>query len=532
MTAGPPLFSIICCLGESSSEALSASVESVVAQTCAEWELLLVDDGSAGTTMQRQFSSLSGRPGVRIVHLDAAQAAHVAHAWNAAVEAARGEFIALLDRGDLLSADALAHVASIVRGGNGVDVVYTDEEIVRPDGGRTELAKPQWSPERLRSQSYCEHLAVLRTTLVREVGGLRPGFEGAEVHDLLLRVTERSRRIEHIARPLYRRRSAALEQAAQAGAADAGRRAVQEHLDRIGTAGTVEVNGPGCFRTRRPLPAERRVSIVIPTRGSDALVWGRRTTLVCRAVRSALAMTHHEDLEIVVVHDTPTPRPVLEELRAIAGDKLRLVPFDEPFNYSRKMNLGVLASSGDRLILLNDDIEVRSEGWVEELLAPLEQPDVGVTGAKLFFSSTAIQHAGLAFSNGRYVHPYRRAPEDTTGPSMELMIDREVTGVTGACVGIRREVYLEVGGLTEGLKESFNDVDFAYKIANAGYRSLYLAHCRLFHFESQTRDPVPNPDDDRFVRARWGIPTRDRFTPEYPDRPTWPDRNINLKRRA
>jgi GT2 family glycosyltransferase len=528
MTEGPR-FSIISCLGDSSAEELSLSVESVLAQTYAGWELLLVDDGSAGAAVRQRLSSLTGTPRVRVVP---GGGRGTAAAWNAALAAARGEFVARLDHGDLLSADALARVAAVVADGSDVDVVYSDEDVVRPGGGFSdEVAKPHWSPERLRSQDYVGHLAVLRASLVREVEGLRQGFEGAEFHDLLLRVTERSRRIEHVARVLYHRKPDVASGEA-GGPAEAGRRAVQEQLVRLGIQGTVEISGPGCYRTRRVFPAERRVSIVIPTRGADALVWGRRTTLVCRAVRSALATTHHEDIEVVVVHDTPTPERVLDELREIAGDRLRLVPFHEPFNYSRKMNLGVLASSGDRLILLNDDVEVRSEDWVEELLAPLEQPDVGMTGAKLFFSSTAIQHAGLAFSNGRYVHPYRRTPEDTTGPAMELMVDREVSGVTGACVGLRREVFLEVGGLTEGLKESFNDVDFSYKITNAGYRTLFLAHCRLFHFESQTRDPVANPDDDRFVRSRWGVPTRDGFTPVYPDRPSWADRNVNLARRG
>jgi len=375
----------------------------------------------------------------------------------------------------------------------------------------------------------------MRTALVRELGGLRAGFEGSQDHDLVLRVTERARRIVHIPKVLYHWRmlpgSAAGDGAAKPYALEAGRRAVQEHLDRVGIAGTVEVVGPGRYRTRRVLAPERRVSIVIPTRGSASLVWGRRKVLVTGAVRSLLAATEHANLEIVVVYDLETPHEVLAELSAIAGDRLVLVPYDEPFNYSRKVNLGVLASTGDRLVILNDDVEVRSDRWIEELLAPLEQPDVGLTGARLLYSSTAVQHVGLAFSHGRYVHPYKRSPADTLGGwGKTAAVDREVSGVTGACMGIRRDVYLGVGGHTELLREDYNDVDFCYKISAAGYRILYLAHCELFHFESQTREAIPDPDDTRFMRRRWGIPWRDRYTPVYPNLPRPEDRDIAFTR--
>ena len=524
-----PLFSVVVCADDGRGDALSATVQSVLAQRHQDWEVLLVRAGSADAHTGGAADRVSQDPRVRAV---GSPRSDRAAAWTDGLAAARGSFVAFLVAGDLLVPTALAENAQVVGDEDEVDVIYSDEDVVRPGGVFTDaFDKPDWSPERLRSQNYCGQLSVLRASLVEQVGGFRPELAGAEDHDLLLRVTERARRVAHVPRVLCHRPPGRTSPDAEA-ALDPGRRAVQEHLDRIGVDGTVEATGPGRYRTRRVLPASRRVSIVIPTRGSSSLLWGRRTTLVSRAVRSALAKTRHENLEVVVVHDTPTPPQVLAELREIAGDRLRLVPFDEPFNYSKKLNLGVLSSTGDRLILLNDDVEVLSEDWIEELLAPLEQADVGMTGARLYFSSTAIQHVGLAFSNGRYMHPYRRSPKDSTGAQMSLLVDREVSGVTGACVGIRRSVYLEVGGLTEQLRESFNDVDFCYKVARAGYRTLYLAHCELFHFESQTREPLPNPDDDRFVRGRWGIPTRDPYTPTYPDRPLWADRNANLAPRA
>ncbi|MBM0125563.1 glycosyltransferase family 2 protein [Pimelobacter simplex] len=534
MTAAP-LFSVVTPVYDPPPAVLVAAVESVLAQTFRDWELILVDDASTDPEVRRTLREQAARdPRVKLV--ERPTNGHIVAASNDGVAAAAGTFVAFLDHDDLLAPDALAVNARRIAEHDDVDYLYSDEDRIREDGRFADpFHKPDWSPERLRSQNYCNHFSVMRASLVREVGGFREGFEGAQDHDLVLRVTEQARRIVHIPQVLYHWRvlpgSVAGDGGAKPYALEAGRRAVQDHLARVGIAGTVELVGPGRYHTRRVLPPERRVSVVIPTRGSTSLLWGRRTTLVTRAVRSALATTRHANLEIVVVYDTDTPDAVLAELHEIAGERLVLVPYDEPFNYSHKVNLGVLASTGDRLLILNDDVEVRSDQWLEELIAPLEQPDVGMTGARLLYSSTAVQHVGLAFSHGRYVHPYKKSPADLQGGwGKTAVIDREVSGVTGACVGIRREVYFEVGGHTEQLREDYNDVDFSYKVATAGYRILFLAHCELFHFESQTREAIPNPDDTRFLRRRWGIPWRDRYTPVYPNLPRPEDRDIALTR--
>lgn len=512
MTAAPR-FSIVTPVHDPPPDVLVAAVESVLGQTYADWELILVDDASTDPEVRRTLRALAARdPRIKLV--ERATNGHIVAASNDGIAAATGTFIAFLDHDDLLAPDALAANARQIAEHDDVDYLYSDEDRIREDGRFADtFHKPDWSPERLRSQNYCNHLSVFRASLVRELGGLREGFEGAQDHDLVLRVTERARRIVHIPEVLHHGRPSPQDP-------EAGRRAVQEHLDRIGVTGTVEVVEPGRYRTRRVLPTERRVSIVIPTRGSSSVIWGRRTTLVTRALRSALATTQHANLEVVVVYDTDTPEAVLAELYEIAGDRLVLVPYDEPFNYSRKVNIGALASTGDRLLFLNDDVEVRTDGWLEELIAPLEQDDVGLTGARLLFSSTAIQHVGLAFSHGRYIHPFRKLPADVQGGwPKTAVVDREVSGVTGACVGIRREVYLALGGHTEQLRLDYNDVDFCYKVSAAGYRIVYLSHCELFHFESQTRVVIPNPDDTLFMRHRWGIPWRDRYTPVYPNLP-------------
>jgi O-antigen biosynthesis protein len=518
-----PLFSVVTPVFDPPIAVLRDAIDSVLAQTYDDWELILVDDRSTDDEVRRTLHEYARRD-ARVTVIERPSNGHIVAASNDGLDAAVGEFVVLLDHDDVLVPSALEHNARIIRDDPTVDYVYSDEDLIAPDGRRDNaFVKPDWSPERLRGQNYCCHLSVLRASLVREVGGFRPGFEGSQDHDLILRVTERARRVAHIPEVLYHWRvtpgSAAADPDAKPYAVEAGRRAVQDHLDRQGIDGEVSVGTHGRYVISRRLPPERRVSIVIPTIGSGGLIWGEQRCFVTEAVRSALARTEHQDLEVVVVYDAPTPAAVLDELRAIAGDRLVLVRFDEPFNYSRKMNLGVLASTGDRLILLNDDVEVRSERWVEELLAPLEEPDVGATGAKLYFSDTTLQHAGIAASNGQFRHPYRRSLEDTPGKAGMLLINREVSGVTGACLGIRRDLFLELGGLCEQLPHSFNDVDFSYKVRASGHRIVVLASCELFHFESQTREPVRRPWEMKFMRSRWGVAGRDAYTPEYPDMP-------------
>jgi len=259
------------------------------------------------------------------------------------------------------------------------------------------------------------------------------------------------------------------------------------------------------------LDPARRVSLVVPTMGQSAVIHGESRSLVVEAVRSALARTDHQDVEVVVVHDMPTPERVLDELREIAGERLVLVPFDAPFNFSTKINFGVSHATGDRLVFLNDDVEAISHGWLEQLVAPLDEPDVGLTGSKLYYADQTVQHAGHAYFNGGYHHPFRFRTRDEAGPFGELLVSREVTGVTAACAAMRRDVFFEVGGFTETLPANFNDVDLCYKVAAAGYRALFVANSELFHYESQTRVAQVAEWERLAVGGRWGTPAEDAY---------------------
>jgi O-antigen biosynthesis protein len=518
MAGSAPLFSVVTPVYAPPLDVLADTIASVRAQEHTDWEWILVDDVSPDPEVRRMIAAAAAQdPRIRLV--ERAVNGHIVAASNDAVAEARGEFVVFLDHDDLLTTDALLEMARAIERHPDVDYLYSDEDKVGDDGeifGR--FAKPDWSPERLRGQMYTSHLSVMRTSLVREVGAFREGFDGSQDHDLALRVGERARRVVHVDRVLYHWRavagSAAADINAKPYADDAGRRAVQDHLDRAGIAGTVHSGRePGRYVIERRLDPDLLVSLVIPTRGQSALVFGERRAMVVDTVRTALARTEHPRVEIVVVHDTPTPAEVLEELREIAGDRLTLVEYTQPFNFSEKVNLGCLHASGERLVFLNDDVEVISDRWLENLVGPLDEPDVGLTGAKLYFSDSSIQHAGHGYWNKHYHHPFRYWSRLEAGPFGELVVNREMTGVTAACSAMRREVFLEIGGFTEVLPSNFNDVDLCYKVAHLGYRTVWVANCELFHFESQTRDGTVQAWERHVVVRRWGIPDVDRFTP-------------------
>lgn len=514
--ATSPLFSIVTPVYDPALDVLQDTIDSVSHQTWTDWELILVDDASPNEAV-RELLRRAAAADSRVRVVERPTNGHIVAASNDGIAAARGEFIALLDHDDQLTPRALAAMAAAIDDHADADYLYSDEDKLADDGTFYDaFAKPDWSPERLRGQMYTGHLSVLRTSLVREVGGFHHGFDGSQDHDLALRVTERARAVVHVPEILYHWRAVTGSTAQQAEAKpytwEAGVRAVQAHCDRVGIDATVEFGRwSGTYRLRRRLDPTRRVSVIIPTRGSEAIVWGERRAMVVEAVRSLLAHAGHDNLEVVVVHDHDTPAAVLDVLSHLADDRLRLVRYDKPFNFSEKCNLGGLAATGDILLFLNDDIEITSDDFVPTLCGPLLEPDVGLTGAKLYFADTTIQHAGLALHGNHYRHAYRSHPGSAPGPFTALVVNRECAGLTAACVALNRAVFDEVGGFSEQLHNNFNDVDLSLKIGRSGYRRVWVHDAEAFHFESQTREAVVSADELHFMRSRWGVLPRDPY---------------------
>ncbi|MCU4185559.1 glycosyltransferase [Acidiferrimicrobium sp. IK] len=502
---------------------LRAMVASVRAQTFADWELVLVDDGSSAPHVGPVLAELAAADERIVVDRLAANAGIVA-ASARALDLASGRWVALVDHDDELAPEALARCMEVISADPLVDMVYTDENRRGP-GGDIPMRKPDWSPERLRAQMYTGHLTALRRSLVSEVGGFRPGFDGSQDYDLVLRAGERARRVAHIPEVLYHWRlvPGSVGQVGRPEVFAAARQAVADHLARTGAPGTVEqVDPTGVYRIRRPVLGHPLVSLVIPTRGSSGTVGGRERVYVVELLRGLVARCSWARWEAVVVADTATPPATVDALRAVAGDRLTLVPFDEPFHFARKINRGALAAAGDYLVALNDDMDLVTPDWLETMLGLAQQPDVGMVGPLLTFEDGTIQHGGLMFR--------RRTPDnighgmggDERGPMFGFGVEREVSGCTGACALLPTGVFHEVGGMSERFAVNYNDVDLSFKVRASGRRILWTPFAHLRHFESKSRTGGVGASEVAAILGRWGR-RYEGEDPYWPAAPAGPD---------
>ena len=514
-----PFFSIVTPVFNPPVNAFRDCAASVAQQTCTDWEWILVDDGSTDPEVIQILNFIEMNPRVTVIRRE--KNGGIVAASNDGINAARGQFIALLDHDDQLTSDALATVQELLIENSDVDYVYSDEDKVNEDGHHFDrFRKPRFSPERLRGQNYCCHFSVLRTSLVQQLGGFREGFDGSQDYDLFLRVTEQARAIAHIPKVLYHWRSvqgsASLNADAKPYALIAAQKAVQEHLGRVGIKGVVETTPEFYLKTTRTLTNKPRASIIIPTCGTEKRVWGRDMVLVETAVASIVQRSTYSNYEIIVVYDSHTPPEVLTKLSKIAGDRLVLVEYDKPFNFSEKINLGAVKATGDVLILLNDDTQIESPDWIEGLICFLEESDVGMVGPKLLLEDKRIQSAGHYFKIGAHNGAGGSAYNEK-GPFSVLTIPAERSGLTMACVAIPRRVFEQVGGLCTEFPGAYNDVDFGNKLVMHSYRMVWTPNVELFHFESLSRNPEVSGPETLRIEERWGsvILADDHYLPDF-----------------
>jgi GT2 family glycosyltransferase len=504
-----PRFSIVTPVYETPATVLRAMLRSVRAQSFPDWEHCLVDDCSTEPHVQAILAEAAADPRVRVRRRD--ENGGIVAASNDALEVARGEFVALLDHDDELHPDALAHVHEALLDRPEADYVYTDEDKIDRAGHHSgPFFKPEWSPERLRTQMYTCHLSVLRRSLVEEIGGFDSEFEGSQDWDLVLRVTERARAVLHVPRVLYHWRmlessTAGEGEAAKPYAFEAGRRALQAHCDRVGFPARVDRDqaDAGIYHLEPSLDEHPLVSIVIPTNGQPREVRYETVHLVTHCVKSILETSTYENYEIVVVADISTPMGVLNELRAAAGDRLRIVPFDRPFSFSAKINVGAVRSEGEHLLLLNDDMEVITPNWIERMVMYSSRPEIGAVGGRLIWEDGRLQHVGVEFNEGLPGHPYRGYERDFGGYVNAVRIARNCLAVTGACLMTRRELFEELGGLSTTLPVNYNDIDYCLKLRATGRATVYDPDLVMYHFESSSRSAEVDAWEKQRLLERW-----------------------------
>ncbi len=507
-----PRFSILTPAWETPAPVLRAMLRSVRHQRLEDWELCLVDDASAQPHVAAELEAAARRDSrIRVRHRE--DNGGIVAASNDALEMARGEFVALLDHDDRLHPDALALVAEALDREPQADYLYTDEDKIGWGGFHSgPFCKPDWSPERMRTQMYTCHLSVFRRSLVEELGGFDPDFEGSQDWDLVLRVTERARKVVHLPRVLYHWRT--LETSAAGGgeeakpwAFEAGQRAVQAHCERIGLQASVErdFDMPGVYHLRPALRSEPRVSIVIPTNGQTREVRYETVSLVEHCVRSIVETSTYSNYEIVCVADSSTDEPVVASIEAAAGQRLRLVDFGDEFNFSAKVNLGAEKSEGELLLLLNDDMEVLTPEWIQRMVMYAQHPGIGAVGCRLLWEDGRLQHAGVLFENGGLPgHIYRGFRGGYKGYANNARVAQNYLAVTGACMMTPASAFRKVGGFSTELPVNYNDMDYCLKLGAEGLRVVYDPDTVLYHFESSSRSSEDVEDWEKAALVeRW-----------------------------
>lgn len=492
-----PLISIITPTYNTPPELLEQTIQSVINQTYDHWELCIVDGCSESSGLKAILESWTQRDQrIRVRWL--ACNLGISGNTNEALGMAKGEFIALLDHDDLLAPFALFEVVDYLNKDRSVDFLYSDKDMVTESGDTRfdPLFKPDWSPETLLSANYLTHLCVIRKHVAVDVGGFNSETDGAQDWDFFLRVTERTRRVAHIPKVLYHWRcwsnSAASGLHAKPYALAAQKRAIQEHMHRQGVPAEVSFESSGFFRVTWPLNGKTRVSIIIPTTGS--------VRLLAPCLRSILDHTNYSNFEILIIHNGPITPEASAYYQELAHNKLiRVLYYDEPFNYSAVNNFGAQYAEGNVLLFLNDDTEVISRDWLEELVRWVEWPDIGVVGAKLLKPDGTIQHAGVIVGlTGFAGHVFSGTPEGHLGYFGSTEWYRNYLAVTGACLMIRRSLFNELRGFREDFVLCGSDVELCLRVQEKGYRVLYNPFARVKHLESATHQGrIPEVDFER-----------------------------------
>ncbi|MBS0656755.1 MAG: glycosyltransferase [Verrucomicrobia bacterium] len=507
--AEPPLISVVMPTWESPVRYLQLAIDSVRRQLYPHWELCIADDASASAAAR--LALLDAAKSDARIKLDLREArGHISESSNAAIALARGPWLALLDHDDELHPAALAAVALEIQRHPQAALIYTDEDKIDLAGRRFgPYFKPDWNPDLLLGQNCISHLGCYRTDLVREIGGFRRGVEGCQDWDLALRATDRLRhdQIRHIPRVLYHWRTVPGSTASIATDKSyifsAGRRALAEHFERIGTPNVELRPVPGWqWEVRFPLPDPApKVSILIPTRD--------RVDLVRRCVESVLAKTDYPDFELVLIDNESSEPATLAWFEEIERDpRVRRLRYEQPFNYAAMHNWAVPQTRGQVLCLLNNDLsdlECSTPGWLRDMTALALRAQTGAVGALLLYPDDTVQHAGVVLGiDGSAGHAFRRARRGTDGQMGRLRILQNYSAVTGACLVVRRALWDEVGGMdAEHFGVAFNDVDFCLRLRVRGYWNAWTPTAEFIHHESSSRGFESTPEKQaRFERER------------------------------
>lgn len=417
---------------------------------------------------------------------------------NAALDMATGEYIALVDHDDVLPCFALYEVIKAINNNPSVEFIYSDEDILDSNYERKNpYFKPDFSPYTLRSCNYICHLSVIKKTLINKIGKFRSKFDGAQDYDMILRATENAKLIVHIPKILYHWRahnnSTSQNTDSKSYAFVAGKKAIEEQLKRLNIKGSVEsLETPGTYKVNYEIINNPFVSIIIPNKDS--------IEDLNKCISSILKSTY-SNYEIIIVENNSESREIFEFYNKLEKNhkNIHIVKYIEKgFNFSKINNFGRKFAKGEYILLLNNDVEIISENWIEEMLGICEQKNVGIVGAKLLYPDNSVQHAGVIIGIGGVAgHIHKNIKDSDPGYFSRAVIINNFSAVTAACMLVKIDIFDEVEGLDESFEVAFNDVDFCMKVRKKGYLVVYTPFAKLHHFESKSRGLEDTPEKQR-----------------------------------
>lgn len=481
-----PLISVVVPMYNTPDKYLIPLIESFKNQTYDNWELCISDASTDESRAEAILTVVGLDSRIRYVRN---KGLHISDNTNKALEIAKGKFIGFADHDDTLSPHALSEIVAVINDNRKVDVIYSDEDKISDNGKVRQLPffKPDWSPDLLLGVNYITHFLVVRKSLIEGVGNLRSDYDGAQDYDLLLRITEQTDYITHIPKILYHWRLADGSTAKGAGeknyADDAGQNALRDAVKRRGIkAKVVDIKErPTNYRLKYDLPKDiPKVSIIIPFKD--------KAELLSQCVESIIGKTTYKNYEIILISNNSTEDDTFATITRLAKNKVvRSFEWNHPFNYSKINNFGVKQSKGEYIVLLNNDTEVITPEWLEELIGVASQPGVGAVGPLLLYPDikNGIQHAGIILGMGTMAgHVFRHhQPEDWTAFGVPVW-PRNYLAVTAACLAVSKKLYNKVGGLDETFTVAGNDVAFCLRLHEAGYRNIFWPFAEVYHYES------------------------------------------------
>ena len=471
---------------------LREMIDSVVSQTYKNWELCLADGSDDKHTDVGRICQEYIEKDSRIKYQKIEKNLGISGNTNVCFSMATGNFIGLFDHDDVMHPSLLFECVKTVCEKD-ADYVYTDEATFTSPNLNDLIVlhfKPDYSPDNLRANNYICHFSMFDADLLKKTGLFRPEYDGSQDHDMILRLTEEAKHVCHIPKILYYWRSHPNSVAADIGAKtyaiDAAKRAVHDHMrDYYGIEVEVESTRafPTIFQIKYPINGEPLISIVIPNKD--------HVEDLRRCITSIEKKSTWKNYEIVVVENNSVEQSIRDYYKELESDpKVKIVTYEGGFNYSRINNVGVKETKGEYLLFLNNDTEVISPDWMEQLLMYAQRKDVGAVGAKLYYADNTIQHAGVVIGLGAHRsagHTHYKMPREHLGYMGRLCYAQDVTAVTGACLMVKKSIYEEVDGLDESFTISLNDVDLCLKIREKGYLNIFTPFAELYHYESKTR---------------------------------------------